>query len=67
LWIWESEGEKFFFDNYEVVRVQIREEEWNDLGSRAAQQNPDEPLASPYKLGGSMAEDGLGCCIWWEE
>jgi DNA-directed RNA polymerase III subunit RPC8 len=67
LWIWGTEEGQFYFDNYETVRVKILTEEWTDQGSRAVAQNPEEQPASPYKLVGSMADEGLGPCIWWEE
>lgn len=59
---------------YEMARFCVEEEEWID-------QTPEKPEAStgideeermarrvsPWKIKGSMVDDGLGPCFWWDE
>lgn len=62
-----------FYDNHEMVRVQVTGEEWHDQSPQGPASAPgeeegeeDQQKVSPYKIIGSMQSEGLGCCIWWE-
>ncbi|CAI4213708.1 unnamed protein product [Parascedosporium putredinis] len=67
LWIWNVEDDRLYFDNHEMVRVQVVDEEWHDQAPLGPLQNPeDNPPKPPYKITGSMRKEGLGACIWWD-
>ncbi|KAL2114440.1 hypothetical protein VUR80DRAFT_7128 [Thermomyces stellatus] len=67
LWIWNLEGDRLFYDNHEMVRFQVIDEEWHDQTPVGPQQNVEEnPPKAPYKIKGSMAKEGLGVCLWWD-
>ncbi|KAL2178490.1 RNA polymerase III subunit Rpc25-domain-containing protein [Thermothelomyces heterothallicus CBS 202.75] len=74
LWIWKEEDQVMYFDDNEMVRFRVIAEEWHD-------QTPSKPVEDvdaseeapaptntkpPYRITGSMAGPGLGCCLWWE-
>lgn len=60
------EGAQLFYDNHEMVRFQVLEEEWHDQTPAGPTQAEDVVAKTPYKIKGTMAAGGLGCCIWWE-
>ena len=31
VWVWYSEGDEYFYDKSEWVRIRVEEEHWNDL------------------------------------
>ncbi|KAJ2906085.1 putative RNA polymerase III subunit Rpc25 [Zalerion maritima] len=71
----EPKYEKMYYDNHEMVRVQCGDEEWHDHSPEGPESAPtaeDEenalinPKPSPYKIIGSMQDDGLGVCLWWD-
>lgn len=67
LWIWNLEGDRLFYDNHEMVRFQVVDEEWHDQTPVGPQQNLEEnPPKAPYRIKGSMAKEGLGVCLWWD-
>lgn len=87
LWVWQvstssdededgSNQEKMYFDNHEMVRVQVVGEEWHsekmngqiDISTDidADSQSLDSRKAS-FKIIGSMQSEGLGVCLWWDQ
>ncbi|RCI09673.1 hypothetical protein L249_3844 [Ophiocordyceps polyrhachis-furcata BCC 54312] len=67
LWIWNLEGTHMFYDKNEMVRFQVIDEEWHDQTPVGPTQSEDVPAKTPYKIKGTMAYDGLGCCLWWDD
>lgn len=70
LWVWNIEDTRMFYDNHEMVRFRVIDEEWHDQTptkpiERA--EDTDEPRNPPYRIRGSMKDPGLGVCIWWDE
>ena len=71
----EPQYESMYFDNHEMVRVQVVDEEWHDLspdGPVEAPNGPEEdaPVVKktpPYRIIGSMQSEGLGVCLWWDQ
>lgn len=67
LWIWNPDEEtRLYYDNHEMVRFQVIDEEWHDQTPAGPNQSEADALPVPYKIKGSMAMDGLGVCIWWD-
>ncbi|KAI6779711.1 uncharacterized protein J7T54_005741 [Emericellopsis cladophorae] len=67
LWVWNlDENERLYYDNHEMVRFQVIDEEWHDQTPAGPTQAEDAAFKTPYKLKGSMAADGLGVCLWWD-
>ena len=61
---------RLFYDSAETVLFQVIDEEWNDqtpAGPAQTQEDEDKELETPYKIVGSMARDGLGVLLWWEQ
>lgn len=71
----EGDDSNMHFDNYEMARFRVEQEEWFD-------QTPEKPEASnlgmdeeerramkvsPWRITASMGDDGLGPCFWWDE
>ena len=62
------------YDNQETVRFRIEEEIWTDqspLGPKEKEDalgltTADAGKSSPYVIRGSMADAGLGPCLWWD-
>ena len=53
VWTWMSEGNEYFYDKHEWVRVRIEEEHWNDLSPIAPSDRDAETAEerkSPYSL-----------------
>ena len=53
VWTWMSEGNEYFYDKHEWVRVRIEEEHWNDLSPIAPSDRGAETAEerkSPYSL-----------------
>ena len=71
----ESQYESMYFDNHEMVRVQVVDEEWHDLSPDGPVEAPEEPeedalvvkKTPPYRIIGSMQSEGLGVCLWWDQ
>lgn len=65
VWVWNFDGQRLHYDLNELVRFQVTDEEWHD-------QAPEGPaleetaLVSPYRIKGTMNQDGLGVCLWWD-
>jgi len=59
-----------YFDNHETVRFRVEREEWHDQAPIGPPdpEKPDEiPVKlSPYSITASMADAGLGPCLWWD-
>lgn len=66
LWIWNFDEERLFYDNHEMVRFQVIDEDWHDQTPAGPTQADDAPVKTPYKIKGSMAREGLGVCLWWD-
>uniref|UniRef100_A0A098DVR2 DNA-directed RNA polymerase subunit n=1 Tax=Gibberella zeae (strain ATCC MYA-4620 / CBS 123657 / FGSC 9075 / NRRL 31084 / PH-1) TaxID=229533 RepID=A0A098DVR2_GIBZE len=66
LWIWNLEEDRLFYDNHEMVRFQVIDEEWHDQAPAGPTQPEDSPLKTPYRIKASMAAEGLGVCLWWD-
>ncbi|KAI9746116.1 MAG: DNA-directed RNA polymerase III subunit rpc25 [Claussenomyces sp. TS43310] len=68
VWIWRNEGaDDLYFDNHESVRFRVEAEEWVDqspLGPSDKEEGIERE--SPYRIIASMAESGLGPCLWWD-
>jgi len=68
-WVWQSDGELFYFDKNEAVRFRVENERWNDqspiapLGTAAEREL--EVRKSPYGIEASMSAAGLGPTMWW--
>ncbi|KAM0435997.1 hypothetical protein ACHAPT_002889 [Fusarium lateritium] len=68
LWIWNvDEEQRLFYDNHEMVRFQIFDEEWHDQAPAGPTQQEESPAKTPYRIKATMAADGMGPCIWWDE
>lgn len=66
LWIWNLGEDRLFYDNHEMVRFQVIDEEWHDQAPAGPTQPEDSPLKTPYRIKASMAAEGLGVCLWWD-
>ncbi|KAM0256233.1 hypothetical protein ACHAQJ_005104 [Trichoderma viride] len=66
IWIWNFDEERLFYDNHEMVRFQVIDEEWHDQTPAGPTAAEDTPAKTPYKIKGSMAAEGLGVCLWWD-
>lgn len=66
IWIWNFDEERLFYDNHEMVRFQVIDEEWHDQTPAGPTQAEDTPAKTPYKIKGSMGAEGLGVCLWWD-
>ncbi|EQK99429.1 RNA polymerase III, subunit Rpc25 [Ophiocordyceps sinensis CO18] len=66
LWIWNLDDQQLYYDVHETVRFQVVEEEWHDQTPTGPLQAEDAPAKTPYRIKGSMANEGLGVCIWWD-
>ncbi|KAK1688386.1 RNA polymerase III subunit Rpc25 [Colletotrichum godetiae] len=67
LWIWNIEDDRLFYDNHEMVRFQVIDEEWHDQTPAGPSQGDEAaPPKPPYKVKGTMAMEGLGVCLWWD-
>lgn len=62
-----DDEEKLFYDNHEMVRFLVIDEEWHDQMPAGPTQAEDAPAKTPYRIKGSMAREGLGVCLWWDE
>ncbi len=57
-WIWENDGQRFYYDKLEWVRIRVESEQWHDnapLAPPVAVRPGDEPLIegkkeSPYSI-----------------
>ncbi|CAK7208921.1 DNA-directed RNA polymerase III complex subunit Rpc25 [Sporothrix bragantina] len=70
LWVWNIEDTRMFYDNHEMVRFRVIDEEWHDQTPTKPierGEEPDERRNPPYRIRGSMKDPGLGVCIWWDE
>lgn len=67
LWIWNFGETRLYYDTHEMVRFKVTDEEWHDQTPAAPNKTEEEAPQTPYKIKGSMAEDGLGVCLWWDD
>ncbi|MCJ1297601.1 DNA-directed RNA polymerase III subunit rpc25 [Hypocenomyce scalaris] len=67
-WVWNNEGQEYFYDKYEWVRFRVEQEYWHDQ-SPVAPSERDSTSAlerkSPYSITASMMQAGLGPTEWW--
>ncbi|CAH0033109.1 unnamed protein product [Clonostachys rhizophaga] len=70
LWVWKMDDVRLYYDTNEMVRFQVIDEEWHDQTpagpSQAGGADEEENAIAPYKIKGSMAREGLGVCLWWD-
>lgn len=67
-WVWPNEGQEYFYDKHEWVRVRVEQEHWHD----ASPLSPSErqiisavERKSPYSITASMMQSALGPIQWW--
>lgn len=70
VWMWSYEGQEFFFDKGEQVKVRVTDVQQNNGGKPYNKQTHPEYLdwmleQSPMLVIGAMDESGLGCIRWW--
>ena len=68
LWIWPGEGNDFYYDKNEWVRIRIESELWHDITPTGPSKRGDTTTSerkSPYSIIASMRESGLGPVVWW--
>ena len=65
LWVWNWDGDQLIYDNNEIVRFQVTDEEWHDQTPKGPNQS-EESIKTPYQIRGTMAREGLGVCLWWD-
>lgn len=68
VWIWYNEGERFYYDKTEWVRVRIEQEHWHEASPTEPGKHEETALSerhSPYSITASMKESGLGVVTWW--
>jgi DNA-directed RNA polymerase III subunit RPC8 len=66
IWIWNFDDTRLHYDNNEIVRFQVTEEEWHDQAPGGPREETEENLTPPYRIKGTMAQEGLGVCLWWD-
>ncbi len=71
LFVWNlpDSGQQLYYDNQETVRFRIEEEIWTDqspMGPKEREDAAGSIKSSPYVVKGSMADAGLGPCLWWD-
>lgn len=53
VWTWVNEGDEYFYDKNEWVRVRVEDEQWNDVSPSAPSGQGDESTTeqkSPYSI-----------------
>ncbi|KAL8387561.1 hypothetical protein RB595_009824 [Gaeumannomyces hyphopodioides] len=66
LWVWHVDGEDMYYDIHEVVRFRVSSEEWHDqTPTKPIEGNEPNDKKPPYRITGTMKEEGLGVCLWW--
>ena len=63
VWTWMNEGDEYFYDKLEWVRVRVEGEHWHDLSPVAPSERASESPAdrkSPYSI-------TVGFCITYTE
>jgi hypothetical protein len=74
VFVWNlADGQRLYYDNQETVRFRIEEEIWTDQSPIGPKEREDAAgtvmrasAGSPYVVKGSMADAGLGPCLWWD-
>jgi len=74
VFVWNlADGQRLYYDNQETVRFRIEEEIWTDQSPMGPKEREDAAgtvmrasAGSPYVVKGSMADAGLGPCLWWD-
>lgn len=68
VWTWVNDGDEYFYDKNEWVRVRVEEEQWNDISPSPPSERGNESTTerkSPYSITASMSQSGLGPVEWW--
>jgi len=67
-WVWVVDEDRMHFDKNEVVRFQVLDETWNDQAPESGEEEAIERAkkVSPYTIQGTMKNEGLGVCLWWD-
>lgn len=53
VWTWVNDGDEYFYDKNEWVRVRVEDEQWNDISPSAPSERGNEVAAerkSPYSI-----------------
>ncbi|CAD6593203.1 MAG: DNA-directed RNA polymerase III subunit rpc25 [Alectoria sarmentosa] len=53
VWTWVNDGDEYFYDKNEWVRVRVEDEQWNDISPSAPSERDSESAAerkSPYSI-----------------
>ena len=68
MWIWKFQGNDLFFDINDYIRLKVETELFVDVGpvKQIGPNGEEKPREAPYKILGSVAEQGLGVVRWWE-
>ncbi|KAA6409694.1 MAG: DNA-directed RNA polymerase III subunit RPC8 [Lasallia pustulata] len=67
-WVWNNEGQEYFYDKYEWVRFRVEQEHWHDQSPVAPSERENISASdrkSPYSIIASMMQAGLGPTEWW--
>ncbi len=70
VWVWNIDDQRMYYDNREGVRFRVISEEWHDQTPTEPierKQDDEEVREPPYHITGSMKDEGLGPCLWWDE
>ena len=66
--MWKNDGQDYFYDKYEWVRVRVEQENWHDVSPLTPTER-ERAMAngrqSPYSITASMTQSALGPVLWW--
>ncbi|OKL56963.1 hypothetical protein UA08_07805 [Talaromyces atroroseus] len=68
IWVWENDGQPFFYDVNEIVRFRVEAEEWHDQRPTKPEQADGQTQSdykAPYTIQASMVDSGMGLISWW--
>ncbi|KAL2036878.1 hypothetical protein N7G274_010421 [Stereocaulon virgatum] len=68
VWTWVNDGDEYFYDKLDWVRIRVEEEHWHDFTPVAPSERNNASIAerkSPYSIIASMIQAGLGPVQWW--
>ena len=66
-WIWENQGDNYYYDKHEWVRVRVEQEKWHDASAILPKKDTDTTYAQQcrYSIVASMTQSALGIVTWW--
>ncbi|KAJ1834448.1 DNA-directed RNA polymerase III complex subunit Rpc25 [Coemansia sp. RSA 2706] len=71
LWLWRFDGASLYMDLGDPIRFRVKETRFLDVSPPRPQigdvDNMPAAHAPPFSLICSIAEDGLGMCVWWDD